>query len=84
MNKNLINTVILTLTMNVASASNLDTESLKARLLSPSFPELQSEFVFGDITCYDRLDDETIKKGLNKHFERIQFMAFDDCSTEGK
>lgn len=46
--------------------------------------ELQSEFVFRDITYYASLNDNVIKKGLDKHFKRIQFIAFNDYQKEDK
>ncbi len=54
------------------------------RLISPSFSELQSEAILGKITCYSNIPNNIIKDALNKHFERIEFMSFDNCKQEAK
>ncbi len=51
-------------------------ESQIMHLLHPTFEELQTEFVFGEVTCYFDVPDEVIDKALDKHFHRIEFMYF--------
>ena len=59
-----------------ASASNLNSESDINRLISPSFAELQSEYIFKSVTCYEDVPDKLIDRILDKHFQRIEFMCF--------
>ncbi len=65
----------LLITNNV-SASNSEMEWQINRLLSPSYEELQSEFVFGIVTNYKNVPENLINFALDRQFNRIEFMSF--------
>ncbi len=67
----LVLTYTLLLSNSVMALQSPVEESEINRLVSPTFYELQSEFVWGTITCYSNISDELIEHALNKHFGRI-------------
>lgn len=79
--KQRMTSIILLTTATITQANTDETQIM--RLLNPTFEELQSEFVGGQVVCYKGLQDELIEKALDKHFHRIEFMNFLD-EREGK
>lgn len=80
LNTALLSIVILAFSMPLY-ATNFEIEDWKLnRLFSPTFEELQSEFVDLHVTCYGQLDDVLINTALDRQFYRIQFMYFGECS----
>jgi len=73
--KTILLSLILTIISQTTSAS-LNYEWQIYRLLSPTFSELQSEAVDGEITTYLCIPDEIISQALNDQFERIEYMTF--------
>lgn len=68
----------LLLTVNNVSALNSENEWQINRLFSPSYEELQSEFVFGTITNYINIPENIINLALDQQFSRIEFMNFSE------
>ncbi len=76
-------TCTLFLSTSVMALQSSAEESEINRLVSPTFYELQSEVIWGTITCYRNMSNDLIEHALNKHFERIEFMSFDNCTNKG-
>lgn len=76
-------TLLLSTSATALQQSSVEDSEIN-RLVSPTFYELQSEFVWGTVTCYSNIPDKLIENSLNKHFERIQFMSFDNCTNKGR
>ena len=57
-------------------ATTPDFETEVNHLISPSLEELQSEFMFDLVTCYEDIPEKIINQALDKHFSRIENMCF--------
>lgn len=74
---------LILITIN-ANADNVNIEEWKVnRLLSSTFPKVQSKATYQAITNYGCIDNEIINSALDRHFERIQYMSFNDCNEGG-
>ena len=78
-----IATMLLVSTAVTSNAFAIEDWKLN-RLLSPTFPELQDEAVYGLITCYGSVDEVLANMAMDKHFERIQYMYFGSCEVQSK
>lgn len=67
----------------LVSAQAGATETQVARLLKPTFQELQSEFVFGEVFTYADVPERLIEQALDAQFHRIEFMRFVDSAVDG-
>ncbi len=76
--------ILILITLNANADQTVNEEWKVNRLLSPTFSEVQSEAVYSMITDYGCIDDEIVDLALNKHFERIEYMTFEDCNLEEK
>ena len=75
--------LLATTLVALSTLSHAADEAQRLRLLEPTFEELQTELVFGDVVTYVGVEDALIERAMDEQFHRIEYMRFVDTAEEG-